>query len=78
VVEADDRRLLPLLEPVVAGNLAVVLVGPAVALAPLVELARSDPEPQNEEAECDPGLLAPLQDEVDEGVAGIVRDPSAV
>ena len=37
-----DRLLLPVLEPVVAGDLAVVLVGFAVALLPVVELALGD------------------------------------
>ena len=47
-VEVEDGRLLPVLEPPIAGDQRVVLVGQAVAVAPVVELAGGDPEPGDE------------------------------
>jgi hypothetical protein len=47
-MESDDGLLLPILQPEIAGNPAVVLVHFAVAFPPVVELAGSDVEPQNE------------------------------
>ncbi len=47
-MELDDRRLLPVLEPPVARDLGVALVGLAVPRVPIVELADSDTEPCDE------------------------------
>jgi hypothetical protein len=44
-VVVKDRLFLPGFQPPVAGDLAVVLVGNAIALAPLVELALGDAQP---------------------------------
>ena len=77
-MEADDRLSLPVLEPVVARDLSVVLVDLAVALHPAVVLARADAEPTDEAADSDLGLLRPERDEVDDRVASVVGDPPAV
>jgi hypothetical protein len=77
-VEANDGVALPRFEPVIAGNLAVVLVGLPVALLPAVELARAELEPAEEALGRDLGLLRPPVDEVDERVAGVVRNPAAI
>src|SRR4051812_21882962 len=77
-VEAEDRPLLPALQPPVAGDLAVVLVGLAVALPPRVELALGDPQPGDEPLGRDLGPLGPAADVVNDGVAGVVGDPGSV
>jgi len=46
-VEVDDALALPVLDPVIAWHLAVVLIGFAVALLPAVELAPSDTDPSH-------------------------------
>jgi hypothetical protein len=74
-VEFEDRRLLPRFEPPVAGDQGVVLVGGSVARLPIVELAGGDAEPADEPPDGDLGLLGPVPDEVDDGVAGVVGDP---
>src|SRR4051794_17486556 len=74
-VEVEDRRLLPRFEPPVAGDQRVVLVGQTVTRPPVVVLAGSDPEPADESSHGDLGVLGPVPDEVDDGVAGIVGNP---
>lgn len=77
-VEVDDRLLLPVFEPVVPRDLAVVLVGLAVALPPLVELALAGAQPADDAREGDLGLLRPVLGEVDDRVASVVGDPAAL
>jgi len=77
-VEADDGILLPILEPVIAGDLPVVLVGLAVPFLPIVELADADLEPADEVVRPDLGLLRPEIDEVDDRVTRVWGDPPAV
>ncbi len=48
VVKVDDGAALPILEPFVAGDEAVVLVGFAVALTPVVILGAADAQPFDE------------------------------
>src|SRR5437588_1623409 len=74
-VEVEDGRLLPRLEPPIAGDQCVVLVGQAVARPPVVELAGGDPEPADEPSHGDFGASGPVADEVDDGVAGVVGNP---
>jgi hypothetical protein len=76
-VEVEDGRLLPRLEPPVARDQGIVLVGQAVACPPVVELAGGDPQPSDEPTPGDLGALGPVADEVDDGVAGIVGNPGA-
>ncbi|RLS53521.1 MAG: hypothetical protein DWH91_14135 [Planctomycetota bacterium] len=45
VVEVDDRRLLPVLQPAFAGDVSVVLVDLLIAVLPRVILARPEFEP---------------------------------
>src|SRR5262249_57396472 len=74
-VKVEDRPPLPVLQPPVAGDTGVVLVGLAVPLPPLVELALDDPQPGDEPTGRDLGPLRPAADEVDDRVAGAVSDP---
>jgi hypothetical protein len=55
-----------------------VFVGLAEALFPVVKLAWADAEPGDEATSRDVGLVAPVADEVNDGVAGIVGDPAAL
>src|SRR5690242_19788596 len=77
-MKADDGLLLPLFQPKIAGNPAVVLVHLAVAFAPVVELTGGDVEPLDELPGADLGLLRPAPHEVHDLVPRIVRNPAPV
>jgi hypothetical protein len=55
-----------------------VFVDLAEALLPVVELAGADAEPADEATSRDVGLVAPVADEINNGVAGVVGDPPAL
>src|SRR6516162_7032685 len=74
-MEADDGLLLPIFQPEVAGNPAVVLVHLSIAFPPVVELAGGDVEPLDEPPGADVGLLRPAPDEIHDLIPRIVRDP---
>src|ERR1700730_17400666 len=73
-MERNDRLLLPILQPKVPGNPAVVLVDTPVPLAPAVELADRDVQPSDEPSGADLGLLRPAPDEIHDLVPRIVRN----
>src|SRR5947199_8828561 len=75
-MKADDGLLLPILQPKITGNPAVVLVHLPVAFPPVVELAGADVEPPNEPPGADLGLLRPAPDEVHDLIPRIVRNPA--
>ena len=60
IVEVEDGLFLPVFQPVVAGDPAVVLVDLAVALLPVVELALRDAQPGEKLAGRDLGPLRPV------------------
>jgi hypothetical protein len=74
-MERNDRLLLPILQPELPGNPAVVLVDAPVTLAPAVELAGCDVEPPDEPPGADLSLFRPAPDEIYDLVPRIVRDP---
>src|SRR5277367_1830681 len=74
-VERNDRLLLPILQPKVPGNPAVMLIHLAVPLAPAVELAGCNVEPPDEPPSAHLGLLRPAPDEIHDLVPRIVRNP---
>src|SRR5436190_23242421 len=74
-MKADNGLLLPILQPEVAGNPAVVLVHLPVAFPPVVELAGGDVEPPNEPSGPDLCLLRPAPDEIHDLTPRIVLDP---
>src|ERR1035437_6464238 len=74
-MEADNGLLLPILQPEIAGNPAVVFVHLAIAFPPVVELAGSHVEPPDEPPGADLGLLRPAPDEIHDLVPRIVRNP---
>jgi hypothetical protein len=65
-------------EPVVARDVGVVFVDFAEAMFPVVELAGGESDPFEEATSREFGLVAPIADEVDDGVAGVVRRPAGV
>src|SRR5213076_84442 len=73
----DDSLLLPIRQPEIAGNPAIVLVHLAEAFPPVVELAGSDVQPSNEPPGTDLGLLRPAPDEIHDLIPRIVRNPDA-
>ena len=76
-VEVKDRLLLPSFEPPIAGDERVVLVGQAVAGAPVVELARGDSQPGDELLDGELGPPGPAGDVIDDGVADVMGNPGA-
>jgi hypothetical protein len=77
VVEGEDRLLLPRGQPVVAGNLGVVLVDAAVPLPPLVELAGAEVEPGEQLLGRQFRSVAPAVDVIDDLVARVVGNPNS-
>src|SRR3954451_14752849 len=74
-VEVEDGLLLPLFEPPIARDRRVVLVGQAVAGAPVVELAGGDSQPGDEPPDGDLGAPGPVRDVIDDGIADVVGNP---
>jgi len=54
-----------------------VLVDLAEAVLPIVEFARADADPGKEATDGELRLVAPGADKIDDGIAGIVGDPTA-
>ena len=75
LVEVNDGFFLPVLQPVVAWNPAVVFVGLAVAAFPVEELAARQAGPAHQARSRDFGLFRPTAHEIDHLVAQIVRHP---
>jgi hypothetical protein len=61
----------------IARHPGIVLIDFAEAMLPVVELARADADPGQEATSRDLGLVAPVPDEIDDGIAGVVGDPAA-
>ncbi len=76
--EGADAFFLVVGEPVVARHPGVVLVDLAEAVLPVVELAGADADPGEEATDGDVRLVAPVADEIDDGVAGVVGNPAAL
>ena len=75
--EGADAFFFVVGEPVVARHPGVVLVDLAEAMLPVVELAGADADPGQEATDGDVRLVAPVPDEIDELVAGVVGHPAA-
>ena len=61
----------------VPGHPGVVLVDFSEAVLPVVEFAGADADPGEEARSREFGLLAPLANEINDGVTGVVGDPAA-
>src|SRR5262249_11952380 len=77
LLEVEDGLLLLVVEPVVARDPGVVLVGLAVAVLPGVPLGGGEGQPAQEAGDGDAGLVGPAVDEVDDLVAGVVGNPAS-
>jgi hypothetical protein len=77
-MEVEDGLFLLGLQPVVARDPGVVLVGLAVAVLPGVPLGGGQAEPEQEAGDGNTGFAGPAVDEIDDLVAGIVGNPTSV
>jgi hypothetical protein len=77
-VEVADRLLLVVLQPVVARDPTVVLVGLAVTVLPGVPLGGGQAKPDEEAQNGDTGFVGPAVDEINDLVAGVVGNPASV
>jgi hypothetical protein len=68
----DDRILLPLLEPMIAGNERVAFVGFAVAISPLLILGAGESHPAHQAQRADLGAGREPLDKIDPAAAGRV------
>ncbi len=76
--EGPDAFFFVVAEPMIAWHQGVVLVDLAKAFLPVVELALGQAHPGEEATSRDAGLVAPVADEIDDGVAGVVGNPTAL
>jgi hypothetical protein len=74
--EVTDAQLLLVGEPMIARQPGVVFVDLAEARDPVLVLAAGDADPGREARDREVGLVGPGADEIDDLVAGIVRDPA--
>jgi hypothetical protein len=74
-VEVEDGPFLPVLQPPIAGDQRIMLVGQAVACAPVVELARGDAQPRDEPLDGNLGASGPPANVIDDGIANVVGNP---
>jgi hypothetical protein len=77
VMKLDDGLLLPVFEPPVAGNPAVMLVDFAVTLPPVIKLALADAQPLDELLDRDLRPIRPIASVVDDLVTGVVGNPGS-
>ena len=78
VVVVEDGLLFPVLKPPIARNLAVVLVGLAIAPFPIVKLARAESQPAQQAFGGQLCTNRPVADVIDDVVASVVRNPAAL
>src|ERR1700736_4913397 len=74
-MEADDRFLLPRLQPEIPGNPTVVLIHSPVALSPVVKLAGPNAQPLRKSSHADLGLLRPTSDKIYNLIPHIMHHP---
>jgi hypothetical protein len=72
-----DSFFLVVGKPMIARHPSVVLVDLAEAVFPVVEFAGADADPRKEATDGNIRLVAPVPDEIDELVAGVVGNPTA-
>ena len=74
----DDGLLLPVLEPEVSGNPAVMLIDPTITRFPAIEFAAGYSEPSDEPSCGEFGPTSPVMDKVDDLISGIMGNPDTV
>src|ERR1700733_8733602 len=75
-MEADDRFLLPRLQPEIPGYPTVVLIHSPITLTPVIELAGSNAQPLRKSSDADLGLLRPAPDKIHHLIPHIMRHPT--
>jgi hypothetical protein len=73
----NDRLLLPILQPSVTQDMGIVLVGLAVAVFPVVELASAQVEPAEESLRRLFGACRPVIHILDDLVSDVVGTPGS-
>lgn len=74
-IEIDNGLLLPIFQPEVAGNQSVVFIDLAISALPVVILTGRNTQPSDKMRHCDAGAFGPAFNEIDHGIANIVRYP---
>lgn len=77
-LEVADGLFLLVIQPVVAWNPGIVLVGLAVTVLPGVPLGSGNAQPQQEASDGDAGFVGPTLDKIDDLVAAVVGNPESV
>src|SRR5271157_3760302 len=77
-MKGDDRGLLPILEPKIAGEGGVVLIGSSQPSAPAAELAHGNPQPADQEQDRQVRAASPALDELDDRIADGLGNPDSV
>jgi hypothetical protein len=77
-MEVDKGLFLLVLEPVVARDPGIVLVGLAVAILPRVPFGSGQAQPQEETGDGEAGFVVPTLDKIDDLIAGVVGNPDSV
>jgi hypothetical protein len=76
MMKVDDAPSFPILQPMIARDERVVLVGLAVALLPVVIFGAGEPDPGDQLQGADRGARRPALNEIDDHVADVVGDPT--
>ena len=77
-MEIDNGSFLPIFEPPIAWDLAVVLVDFAVTVLPVVELTCAQAEPTQELTGWKLRAVGPMLDVVDDLITHVVGNPGSV
>jgi hypothetical protein len=77
-MEVEDGLFFLVLQPVVAWNPGIVLVGLAITVLPGMPLGSSDAQPQKEASDGDAGFVGPTLDKIDDLVAGVMGNPESL
>jgi hypothetical protein len=77
-MEGDDRGLLPILKPEIAGDVTIVLVGNPQSPFPAVELASRHPQPSEQPPDRQFSAPRPVVDELDDRITKGLGNPDSV
>ena len=77
-MEIDNGSFFPVLEPPVAGDLAIVLVDLAVTVLPVVELAGAQAKPTQELTSRKLRAVGLMLDVVDDLISRVMGNPGSV
>jgi len=77
-VEPDDGLLLPILQPVVARDPAVVFVDLSIPLSPAVKRPLRYAQPSEDSVARNLCAVLPVVDVIDEGISRLVGNPNSV